>query len=485
MLAWASSIGAYNSHDSSITHVITSGGGYLSIPDEKHDEFQKQYATASTDTGSSVTLSELPSDGAFPMVFKITPTNNDGLTRDGMLDICSIVIGVLSRYYPDHPVGSALFESVAYPGSSEELQIDGSTWIKRGFGLVFRKLFVTKEEALQLRYTLVCELRGQLSILGCPDFTWSDAIPREVHITGIDMHGRERSVSCTKCVPVEPVSGAERGALKDLENEFISLRRKLRPMSSAFDYGSLVNVHTIELKSQEFSQIYLKLMKLRGGKTCTQCAGRGTYLEKTESPLPTIALDDSGRESAPATELLEVIRQTSIRARSTQESTPGFSRPANLAICPPADTADLLRVNGDLRMKRGMTASLLSEATSSDLHTDDLKGLLQWKKDHDEVTDPEILRSVQEFIRTRMGLIADEKHYANLWVTSVYAVMSEKKVRMQRGKKLMERIRESNNCEAAEPTKMYRMEKLWIRVKGEGSCFCGNRGLHECNSIYF
>lgn len=70
----------------------------MSIPDDKHDEFQQHYATANTYTDRSVTLSELPPDGAFPMFFKITHMDKDGLTIDGMLELCSVVVSVLSRY---------------------------------------------------------------------------------------------------------------------------------------------------------------------------------------------------------------------------------------------------------------------------------------------------------------------------------------------------------------------------------------------------
>lgn len=491
MLRWASSIGAFNTCDGCITHVITSGGGYLSIPDDKRDEFEKQYATEILHANRSVTLSELPSDRVFPMFFKINHLNRDGLTKEGMLEICTVVVGVLSRYYPDHPAASTVFESVAFPASSEEVQIDGSRWTKRGFALVFRKLFVTEEEALQLRYTVVCELDGHLGSLACPEYQWSDAIVRGIYTAGIEMYGWGRSVSCTKCVPVGPVNTAEQGALKDLGGEYAGLRRKLKPMGTDFDYASLTNIHNVEFNSLKFNQLYLRLMKLRGAKTCTLCSGNGTYMEKIRSPLPTIALDGSGSECAIATDLLtrgedrlEVIRQTTIRAPATQECTPGFSRPTNHPVCPPAGTADLLRMSGDLRMGRGMTASLFAEATNSDVHADDLRGLLVWKGKDDEVTDPKIVDSIQEFIRVRMGVIDGEKHYGNVRVKSVYSATSFKKAYKKDGEKLVESMKTSNG-EVAGPKMRFQLKKLLIRVQGEGSCFCGNRGGHESNSIFF
>ncbi|CAM9444713.1 unnamed protein product [Ectocarpus fasciculatus] len=189
MIRWASSIGALNTRDARISHVITSGGGYLSVPDDKHDELVQEY---SMHTDSSVTLRELPSDGAFPMFFSV----REGMTKDGMLKICSIVVGVLRRYYPELPAGSTKFESMAYPALSE------------GFGLVFSKMFVTEERAMQIRHTVICELDAQV---GSPDeHLWSDVIAREVYFTGMEMYGRARSVSCTQCSSIEPISGTEK-----------------------------------------------------------------------------------------------------------------------------------------------------------------------------------------------------------------------------------------------------------------------------------
>lgn len=265
-----------------------------------------------------------------------------------MLEICTVVVGVLRRYYyPDHTVTSA-FESVAFPASSTQVEMDGSTWTKRGFGLVFRSLFVTEEEALQLRHPVVYELNEWLGSLGCSEYPWSGAIAREVCTTGMGMYGSGRSVSCTKCSSAQPVSGAEQGTLNELEKKYTELHREIRPIKG-FAYGSLSNMRTAESKSREFNQLYLRLMELRGVQTCTLCSGTGTHWEKPQSPLSTVALDDSGSECATAMELLtthlEVIRQTTTRAPVNQESASGFSRPIEIPEFPPASTADQLRTN--------------------------------------------------------------------------------------------------------------------------------------------
>lgn len=41
MIRWVSSVGAHNTRGARMTHVIKSGGAYLSIPDDKHRQFQE------------------------------------------------------------------------------------------------------------------------------------------------------------------------------------------------------------------------------------------------------------------------------------------------------------------------------------------------------------------------------------------------------------------------------------------------------------
>lgn len=472
MLAWASSIGAHNTRNARVTHIITSGGGFLCIPNDKRDEFEEQYARESVYADRSVTtLSELPSDGVFPMFFKINNLNKTGLTRDNMLQICTIVVGVLRLYYPDN-TATSIFESTVFPASSA------------GFSLVFRSLFVNKGEALQLRHTLVYELDGRL---GCSEYPWSGAVAREVYVTGMEMYGSGRSVSCAECSSVQPVSGAEQGALHELEKMYTELRRKIQPIKG-FAYGSVSNIRTVESKSQEFNQLYLRLLELRGVQTCKLCIGTGTHWEKNQSSLHAVALDGSGKECPTATELLtgiEVIRYTTVRAPPGQASTPGFSRPIDTPVCPPAGTADMLREGGYLR--KGTPASLFIEATNSDVYMDDHVGILGWKMDN-EVTDPGTVDSIQTFIRTRMGRIDGNKHYANVRVKNVFALVDKKKPYQKSGERIIRSMIKYTNGEVAEPKAKFFFKKLWVRVQGQGSCFCANRvphARHESNSVYF
>lgn len=207
--------------------------------------------------------------------------------------------------------------------------------------------------------------------------------------------------------------------------------------------------------------------------------------------LPVIALDGSGSECVATTELLqrclEVVRRTTIRAPSTQEKTAGFLRPTNTPACPLAATADCLRTSGDLKKsRRGMTPDIFAEALNSDMHADDLKGLLGWKGKEDQVTHPLTVSTIQDFIRSRMGIVDGVKQYANVWVKSVYPVARIKPGRMTSGLKVLARIMEHTTGEDYVPPETFHLQKLLIRVQGQGSCFCANLGgHHQSNSIYF
>lgn len=286
------------------------------------------------------------------------------------------------------------------------------------------------------------------------------------------MYGWGRSASCTKCSSIEPIGGAEKGAVNELENEFIGLRRKMNPMDTGFDYGSLVNILAVEMKLRKFNQLYLRLEKARGARTCSLCMGKGVNLEKTQYGILIITLDGSGDECTTATEMpahygdrLQVIRQITIRAAAVQECTPGFSRPINLPVSPPADTADLLRMGGDLRMKKGISASLLAEATNSYVCADDLRGMLLLSRGKQKrATDPDIIRSIQRFIRTNTGWIGDTKHYAKVRGKSVYCEVAEKDACEKSTPEIMAKMERDNNTELPEVKKKCRWKKIWIRV---------------------
>ena len=132
---------------------------------------------------------------------------------------------------------------------------------------------------------------------------------------------------------------------------------------------------------------------------------------------------------------------------------------------PSLSTTDLSRASGTLRARK--RRSLLAEiSTDSDVYEDDIKGLLRWRGD--EVTNQDIIANVQSFIRTQMGVVGDQNHYANVRVKTVYVVTGKPRA-----------------CWNDTDPKAH-WKKMRVRVQGEGSRFCMNRGRHhESNSIYF
>lgn len=102
-----------------------------------------------------------------------------------------------------------------------------------------------------------------------------------------------RSLQCTNCFPSKPISGAEQGSLKELENEYVALHKRLHPMSAGFDYGSLSNIHTIEFKSTQFNQVYQNYWSFGRGTSVPSVQGRVGASRRTnhlcQQPLWTVA----------------------------------------------------------------------------------------------------------------------------------------------------------------------------------------------------
>lgn len=111
-----------------------------------------------------------------------------------------------------------------------------------------------------------------------------------------------------------------------------------------------------------------------------------------------------------------------------------------------------------------MTADLFAEALNSDVYADDFKSLLVWKGKEHQVTDPLTVRTIQDFFRSRMGIVDGVKPYANVRVKSVYPVAKIKPGHISSGTKIMARTIERATGNTYVPL---HLKKLWIRVQGQ------------------
>ncbi|CAM9704089.1 unnamed protein product [Ectocarpus sp. 6 AP-2014] len=492
MLLWAKTMGAYNRGHRQ-THVIRSTDGFLSIDDDNHNEFQQRYCREhGTVAAKGLVLAEVPSN-VFPMFVQVEHVHNDGLTKEGMLQICSVIAGVLARYYIGNEAGSSLFESVSYQISSADVNINGDSWTKRVFSLVFRNLFVDKAEALQMRHTIVQELDGQLGNLPCSTHQWSSAISENVYTEGVIMCGQGCCVTCTDCLHGTLTNDADIGVLEGMERKYVAHRKKTHKRAAGFDYSSLRNESKTEMRSPLFREMHFKLRVLRQGRTCATCQGEGARWEENQSPLPTVALCGRGNEDASTTQHLtdsgglEMVRMTSIRAPETTQKNSGYHRPVDTPTCPSRSTADNLRASGILNIKRhGMTAALFDEAASSDMYEMDLSSLLALKGNKKERSNKETVQRIQSFIRNCMGKVGDDKPYKNVLVKAVYAEASITKQHVNRAMMAMHRSAASQSGNMYEAPNIFRLQRLWVRVQGRGSCYCRNiEGHHRCNTVYF
>ncbi|CAN0368560.1 unnamed protein product [Ectocarpus sp. 6 AP-2014] len=484
MLAWAASVGAYNAGgDAEITHTVTSAeGGQLSITDDKHAEFDKQYAVEATFEGSGATLLQLPSGPVFHMFFEINHVSTDGLSSDGMLKICRVLLDVLHVFYKDHTSSSAIFESVAFPSFDGKVQIDGTSWTKRGFCIVFRNLLVTKAEALEIRHAAVAELDAQVGALDCGSHQWSAAVARACYFRGIQMYARWHSSLCSACPALKAIDPRAKEELKHAQKQYVDYRKKLRPMQTEFDYSSLRNVDSSEFNSSTFNEFHQRLTNLVVRPVCTACMGKGTKTHKIKPHLEITSLDGDGGLHDTATERLrssdeETVVQTTVRARAGEHHTLGFCKPEKLPSCAAYDTVDRLLQGGKLKATKGIATSLLAEAANGDVYVDDFNGLVQWKTDN-EVTDKYTVGCIQKFIR-QTGLA-----YADVHIKAVYATVSERKYKKNEVEQIVDRISKANRAMILDKKKR-EVKKLRIRVQGKGSTFCANGGSHKQSSVFF
>lgn len=488
-------MGAYNRGHRQ-THVLRSTDGFLSIDDDKHNEFQLRYCREhGTIAAKGLVLAEVPSD-VFPMFVQVAHVHKDGLTKDGMLKICGVIAGVLARYYTGEEPGSSMFESVIYQISSEDVNMDDDTWTKRVFSLVFRNLFVDKAEALQMRHTIVQELDGQIGSLPCSSHQWSSAISENVYTEGVIMCGQGCCVTCSECLHGTQTNDADIGVLQGMEQKYVAHRKKTHKRAAGFDYSSLRNESKTEMRSPLFREMHFKLRMFRQGRVCATCQGEGVQWNQNQSPLPTVALDGSGNEKASTTQHLtdssdglemDMVRMTSIRAPETTQKTSGYHRPVDTPTCPLRSTADNLRSSGILNMKRhGMTAPLFDEAACSDMYETDLSGLLALKGNKKERSNEETVQRIQRFIRNCMGKVGDDKPYKNILVKAVYADATITKQHVSSAMKAMHRASAAQSGQMYKAPDIFRLQKLWVRVQGQGSCYCGNiQGHHASNTVYF
>jgi hypothetical protein len=237
------------------------------------------------------------------------------------------------------------------------------------------------------------------------------------------------------------------------------------------------------------------------------CNGRQRVVEdRTYAPELVLGHDTVADEAALALlteDILEALRATSIRS-TVDEATPGFSKPPHVPTFIDGKKAANLRTLGS-KLNGDSNASIRWECSTEDIYAYDAEQLCSWK-DKTEVHDPDVVDAIQDFIRKRMG-----SAYERVFVKGVFAISLTKSAdrggssstikgiggvtsKRDAGVKAIQDAFAKSGRVAVDrsaagkppPAKKARLKRLAVRVSGEGSSYCHNKGDdHTSNTVYF
>ena len=509
--------------DTPMTHTIMSGGT-LHIPEDLYDEFLGVYAREIERGNRSLAYSEKRTPEVFRMYFDLDLLHNHAMNEVGVLEIVREVQRVVSLFFVgadealkcvlcrtqtkevEVPVRPPQVQKEPAEASAEEekaVEPQYETFTKNGVHLNFPKLLVNLDMALQIRFSVVNQLEkrfGQREILQNP---WSDVIDKAPYFNGLKMIGSVKREQCKKCGN----SKKRRHTCDEKEEERLTImrdiarirRRYYKRDDESFDYTNVMTFGGDEYKNLELSKLHTQYHALT--KMCSQCNNRGWFLEEWYYS-PTHVLGAGGALCCDdlhyiANNYHEQMRWTSIRARTHDQVTPDYGVPAG-HVCPPQDSASAcLSAFGSSGLE-WVSPGLYRELVNSDVHAEDAKGLSRWKGS--SVKDKETMALIQQFVREM------HKSYSNIVVKEA--------IEIKTGKQTSENSRKISSGPAAGMSVKARQSKLTVnmltnmavdnnttnpknitmrvyttfvvRVGGEGSRFCQNKGHeHTSNSVYF
>lgn len=495
-------------------------GGNLYVSDDKYDEFLTVYADEISKGNKTLTFSELRSNPVFRMYFDVDILDKERLTPEFVLLMVRTIQITLRRYYP---ASSKHLKCVVCTTQTKEVtvktdveavenvenvenaeqevdevkQVKEETFIKNGFHIIYPELRVNFEIALQLRYTIVSELEKVMGKREIESNPWSDIIDRAPYNNGLKMCGSVKIVACPMC------KGEKRRSRKKPEvllvlKKIQTLRRRAfpRPHDSNFDYRDVMTIEKDEFKNSELAQLYSEYQEHTGILMCMECGDKGWQLEN-RSYSPTHVLDGEGNLCEEDFEYLEsdrheAMRWTSIRCRNMDEITPGYAVPVGVPISPPdCNTKSMISYSQNLRK---ISEGLYREIVNSDMFENDARSIKVWKGN--EVRDADLLKKIEKEIRSLCT------NYENVDLKSVTEMNVAKssdngnicfnvagKTRKKGSKtsaSVIENLSGNNKVQVKKEKVIQVVKRFAVRVSGEGSTFCLNKGAeHTSNTCYF
>lgn len=376
---------------------------------------------------------------------------------------------------------------------------------KTGIHPNFPKLLVDLEKALQIRFSVIGGLQTKFGERKIPHNPWCDVVDKALYYRGLKMVGSVQTTPCTRGKETRkgPIQSPRyetypmRG--NDIAREIARIRKKhYRRDDESFDYRDVMACSDDEKKNQDLSKLLVEYMIQ--ANICTMCNNDGWYLED-RFYSPALVLGKGGKAcdgdlSNITSDFHEQMRWTSIRARPSDETTPGYEVPEGHLKLTQDGASACLEAFGVAGLER-VPLGLHYEVINSDVHLADVEGCRNWMGD--TITEEATLALITECIRS-----FDPK-YASLFVkeASLFvkeAIETKKPEKIKEGSrgstaimrssskasaKMISRIR-NNNIAVGEKKVTWRDITTVIRVGGEGSTYCQNKGEeHSRNSVYF
>lgn len=484
MFRWMANNDFMNNRGRTTTHTLMSGG-IISIPDEQYQDFLHLYSRE-IGKNKSLTFSELRSTPVSKMYFDVDLLDEDKLGCDFTITLASTIQSVIRRYYTEKEGFKGeerTFLCVVCTTSPKSVIKDGAHLTKNGFHIIFPFLNIDLEKAYQLRYNVVYELERVVGKRKIPSNPWADAIDKAPYKGGLKMCGSFKMVTCDKCKDTKKHQEDEE---KSIRKEIGVLRKRLfpRPKEPGFNYNDVSTLDRDEFKDSLICELNGKLLEVSSGRKCPHCR-KGRCIED-RTYMPSLVLNSDGTRNDDLVELMsrdmyETMKYTSIRCQGDDTVTPGFKRPSGVPSCPDGtNSANLRNVNIAKLKERGVSAVM--EVLSEGVFKNDEDGVVTWKGP--QVFDEDKIKIIEKFVR---GLTSGP--YANLQVKDVFEhsiFKKEPKGRQSSGSTTISSIIKSNNGGRAADGIVTEEKSLLVRVSGDGSTYCANKGgEHTSNSIYF
>ena len=444
----------------SLTHTKMSGGKYF-IPEDKYEEFQKVYSEDFDIGIRTMTLSEIKSDHAFKMFFDIDMLETCKISNEYMLRICKVLQDILKKYFRSSEDLTYVISTTQTKNVIKKNREGIKTeYVKNGIHVNFPYLFVNTQMALQMRYSVILELEIRLGKRKIGINPWSDVIDCAPYSNGLKMCGSVKVVKCEECNGKGQINQNK----EDLKEIKLYRKKYFKNEDDGYDYSNLFDLSPNECRDEKLSSL---IREYNENTECNMCEGTKRVLEERYY-MPEYVINTDGDISESETNLvknsiLESVKITSIRCKSTELCTENYIKPDQIAIAPINNRVEMSELNK--RIQRLPPGSFSSELLESDLFKDDVLGLISWKGDHFEDTDS--INELQEVIRSM------NNNYKDLTIKSVVEVTS---VVTQKTKSLVNNNKVSKNV----------INSYNIRVIGDGSNYCMNKqDNHTTCTCYF